>query len=124
MTPANTLTGAGARAGYPQLTVPAGYTSTQRRPVNISFNGTAYSEQTLLALGHAYEQATKLRAGRASSTRRCTGAPNTKPPSVYGAHCVCARARAAEAGREGAEAAVLARAGLDRDLQRRMARAR
>jgi hypothetical protein len=29
--------------------------------VNISFNGTAYSEDTLLALGYAYEQATHLR---------------------------------------------------------------
>ena len=114
MTPANTLTGVGARAGYPQLTVPAGYTSTQRRPVNISFNGPAYSEQTLLALGHAYEQATKLQRP-----------PSVINPALYALRrheaaerlrraLVCARSRAAEAGGEGAEAAVLARAGLDR----------
>jgi amidase len=61
MTPSGTLTGTGARAGYPQLTVPAGYDTGGRAPVNISFNGTAYSEDTLLALGYAYEQATQLR---------------------------------------------------------------
>ena len=61
MTPAGTLTGLGARAGYPQLTVPAGYDATARNPVNISFNGTRYSEPTLLALGYAFEQATHAR---------------------------------------------------------------
>jgi Asp-tRNA(Asn)/Glu-tRNA(Gln) amidotransferase A subunit family amidase len=61
LTPSGTLTGTGARAGYPQLTVPAGYDTAGRAPVNISFNGTAYSEDTLLALGYAYEQATQLR---------------------------------------------------------------
>lgn len=60
MTPAGTPTGTGARAGYPQLTVPPGYDAA-RNPVNISFNGTAYSEATLLALGYAYEQATRAR---------------------------------------------------------------
>ncbi|WP_196807175.1 amidase family protein [Candidatus Solirubrobacter pratensis] len=61
MTPSGTLTGLGARAGYPQLVVPAGYSATNRTPVGIAFNGTAYSEAKLLAFGYAYEQATKLR---------------------------------------------------------------
>lgn len=61
MTPAGTLTGTGARAGYPQLTVPAGYDADTRNPVNISFNGTRYTEATLLALGYAFEQATHAR---------------------------------------------------------------
>jgi Asp-tRNA(Asn)/Glu-tRNA(Gln) amidotransferase A subunit family amidase len=61
LTPSGTLTGTGARAGYPQLTIPAGYDPQGRAPVNVSFNGTAYSEATLLALGYAYEQATNLR---------------------------------------------------------------
>jgi len=60
MTPSGTMTGIGARAGYPQLVVPAGYGNT-RLPVGIAFNGTAYSEAKLLAFGYAYEQATKLR---------------------------------------------------------------
>ncbi|WP_211232928.1 amidase family protein [Solirubrobacter soli] len=61
MTPSGTLTGIGARAGYPQLVVPAGYAAGSRDPVGIAFNGTAYSEAKLLAFGYAYEQATKLR---------------------------------------------------------------
>ena len=61
LTPSGTLTGIGARAGYPQLTVPAGYNANNRRAVNVSFNGPAYSEARLLAFGYAYEQATKLR---------------------------------------------------------------
>ncbi|HEY6890792.1 MAG TPA: amidase family protein [Solirubrobacter sp.] len=61
LTPAGTLTGIGARAGYPQLVVPAGYAAGSRDPVGIGFNGTAYSEAKLLAFGYAYEQATKLR---------------------------------------------------------------
>jgi Asp-tRNA(Asn)/Glu-tRNA(Gln) amidotransferase A subunit family amidase len=61
MTPATTMTVIGARAGYPQLVVPAGYSATTRDPVGIAFNGTAYSEARLLAFGYAYEQATQLR---------------------------------------------------------------
>ena len=61
MTPSGTLTGIGARAGYPQLVVPAGYAAGTRDPVGIAFNGTAYSEAKLLAFGYAYEQQTKLR---------------------------------------------------------------
>jgi amidase len=61
MTPAGSLTGIGARAGYPQLVIPAGYMATTREPVGIAFNGTAYSEAKLLAFGYAYEQKTLLR---------------------------------------------------------------
>jgi amidase len=61
LTPAGQLTGIGARAGYPQLVIPAGYSAGARDPVGIAFNGTAYSEAKLLAFGHAYEQATMLR---------------------------------------------------------------
>jgi amidase len=46
--------------GYPDLIVPAGFTS-DRLPVTISFFGTAFSEPRLLALGYAFEQATKAR---------------------------------------------------------------
>jgi amidase len=48
-----------AVAGYPHVTVPAGY--VQGLPVGISFFGTAYSEPKLIALAYAFEQATKLR---------------------------------------------------------------
>jgi amidase len=48
-----------AVAGYPSITVPAGY--VYGLPVGISFFGTAYSEPVLIRLAYAYEQATKLR---------------------------------------------------------------
>src|SRR5262249_40351076 len=59
MTPSGTLTGTGARAGYPQIVVPAGYNLSNRLPVGIAFNGTAYSEAKLLAFAYAYEQKAK-----------------------------------------------------------------
>jgi amidase len=46
--------------GYPDLIVPAGFTS-DRLPVGISFIGTAFSEPRLLGLGYAFEQATRAR---------------------------------------------------------------
>jgi amidase len=51
----------GALAGYPSITVPAGYEPTNRRPFGISFLGQAWSEPTLIGYAHAYEQATQLR---------------------------------------------------------------
>lgn len=48
-----------AIAGYPHITVPAGFTNGL--PVGISFFGRAWSEPVLLRLAYAYEQATKHR---------------------------------------------------------------
>jgi len=48
-----------AVAGYPHLTVPAGF--VRDLPVGVSFVGAAWSEARLLALGYAYEQATHHR---------------------------------------------------------------
>jgi amidase len=48
-----------AVAGYPSVTVPAGYVFGL--PVGISFFGSAYSESVLLRLAYAFEQATKHR---------------------------------------------------------------
>jgi amidase len=50
---------AAAVAGYPSITVPAGYVFGM--PVGISFFGRAWTEPTLLKLAHAFEQATKVR---------------------------------------------------------------
>jgi amidase len=50
----------GARAGYPTIIVPAGFTP-DGAPVGLSFLGPAWSEAKLLRLAHAYEQATKHR---------------------------------------------------------------
>jgi len=48
-----------AVAGYPSVTVPAGYSFGL--PVGISFFGPAWTEPKLIRVAHAFEQATKLR---------------------------------------------------------------
>ena len=48
-----------AVAGYPNITVPAGY--VQGLPAGISFFGRAFSEPTLIKIAYAFEQATKMR---------------------------------------------------------------
>jgi amidase len=50
---------AAAVAGYPSITVPAGFVFGL--PVGISFFGLAWSEPVLLKLAFSFEQATKLR---------------------------------------------------------------
>jgi amidase len=50
---------ASAVAGYPHITVPAGYVFGL--PVGISFFASAWSEPTLIKLAYAFEQATKVR---------------------------------------------------------------
>ncbi|MBM7650690.1 amidase family protein [Neobacillus cucumis] len=49
-----------AKAGYPTITVPAGYTSAGE-PVGISFAGTAFSEPVLIEIAYAFEQITRCR---------------------------------------------------------------
>jgi amidase len=51
--------GPAAMAGYPAVSVPAGH--VQGMPVGITFMGRAFSEPKLIALAHAYEQATHAR---------------------------------------------------------------
>jgi amidase len=48
-----------AVAGYPNITVPAGY--VQGLPAGVSFFGPAFSEPTLIRIAYAFEQATKAR---------------------------------------------------------------
>jgi amidase len=48
-----------AVAGYPSITVPAGYVSGL--PVGISLIGRAWSEPLLIRLAYAFEQATRHR---------------------------------------------------------------
>jgi amidase len=48
-----------AVAGYPSVTVPAGF--VRGLPVGVSFIGRAWSEAKLISLAYAYEQATKHR---------------------------------------------------------------
>lgn len=49
-----------AIAGYPSITVPAGYTA-EGEPFGVTFTGTAYSESILIPFAYGFEQATKVR---------------------------------------------------------------
>ncbi|SIF28126.1 peptide amidase, GatA [Mycobacteroides abscessus subsp. abscessus] len=60
MTPNNFGAGIPAKAGYPSITVPAGY-SLENEPVGITFTGTAFSEAGLISMAYAFEQGTKVR---------------------------------------------------------------
>ena len=51
--------GPAAIAGYPNITVPAGYAGPL--PLGISFMASAWAEPELIALAYAYEQATRVR---------------------------------------------------------------
>jgi amidase len=53
------LTSFAAVAGYPSITVPAGF--VQGMPAGMSFFGRAFSEPTLIKIAYAFEQATKAR---------------------------------------------------------------
>jgi amidase len=50
---------AAAVAGYPSITVPAGFVFGM--PVGISFFGRAWSEQTLIGIAYGFEQASRRR---------------------------------------------------------------
>jgi amidase len=49
-----------AVAGYPNITVPAGF-ARGALPLGMSFFGGRFSEPALIALGYAFEQATHAR---------------------------------------------------------------
>ncbi|MFX3617100.1 MAG: amidase family protein [Sporolactobacillus sp.] len=49
-----------AKAGYPSITVPAGYTH-EGKPVGITFTGMAFSEPKLIELAYSFEQSTQFR---------------------------------------------------------------
>lgn len=53
------LTALAALAGYPHLSVPAG--QVDGLPIGVSFLGAAWTEDLLMGLGYAYEQASKKR---------------------------------------------------------------
>jgi Asp-tRNA(Asn)/Glu-tRNA(Gln) amidotransferase A subunit family amidase len=60
------LVGIADRAGYPVLTIPAGYggqnSSTGGDPIGVDLIASAYSEPTLLDYGYAFQHATNVRA--------------------------------------------------------------
>ncbi|GAB4075130.1 amidase family protein [Barrientosiimonas marina] len=60
LSPANAGADIPARAGYPSITVPGGFTN-EGQPLNVTFTGKAYSEPALIRLAYAFEQATNHR---------------------------------------------------------------
>jgi amidase len=50
-----------ARAGWPSIVLPAGYTANNRRPVGILFVGRRWTDDRLLQLAYAFEQAHPVR---------------------------------------------------------------
>jgi amidase len=48
-------------AGFPEMVVPMGYTTTQRRNIGVDISGGAYDELNIIGVGYVMEQATKLR---------------------------------------------------------------
>lgn len=70
--PQNRGAAAPAKAGYPSIVVPGGFTPPAGAVINpapfgVTFTGRAFSEPTLIALAYAYEQATKHRQAPASA---------------------------------------------------------
>jgi amidase len=79
----------GPQAGDPEITVPMGYTATQRRSVNVNINGGAYDELNLLGVGYVLEQATKLHKVPAEvdpAEYRCARTTPAEPFASRG-HC-------------------------------------
>ncbi len=60
LTPNNFGAGIPAKAGYPSITVPGGYTK-EGKPVGVTFTARAFEESTLIQIAYGYEQATKHR---------------------------------------------------------------
>ncbi|MGH2829837.1 MAG: amidase family protein, partial [Actinomycetota bacterium] len=54
--PNSTYVNVGAAAGYPTITVPAGYVGNGRTPLNLSFLGQAWDEPFLVGFAYAYER--------------------------------------------------------------------
>ncbi|GAA0384630.1 hypothetical protein Acor_47740 [Acrocarpospora corrugata] len=79
----------GPQAGYPTITIPMGYTATQRRAQAVQVHGAAYSEYDLLGVGYVIEQATKLRQPASlvnPSMYRCART-TPAPPFAARGHC-------------------------------------
>ncbi|WP_257985796.1 amidase family protein [Bacillus sp. M6-12] len=60
LSPNNFGAGLPAKAGYPSITVPAGYTN-EGKPLGVTFTAKAFEEGKLIEIGYSFEQAAKLR---------------------------------------------------------------
>lgn len=73
----------GPQAGYPQITIPMGYSDTTRRNQAVSVNGTAYSERDLIGVAYVIEQATKLRKAASEVNPSMYRCAHTTPLPPY-----------------------------------------
>jgi amidase len=79
----------GPQAGDPEITVPMGYTATQRRSQNVNVNGGPYDELNLIGVGYVIEQETKLHKAPAEvdpAAYRCAHTVPAEPFASRG-HC-------------------------------------
>ncbi len=77
------------QAGYPELVVPMGYTTTQRRNLGVDVFAGPYGERDLIGVGYVIEQATKLRkpVGEVNpASYRCARTVPAEPYASRG-HC-------------------------------------
>jgi amidase len=79
----------GPQAGLPEIAIPAGYTPTQRRSIDVDINGGAFDEVNLIGVGYVAEQGTKLHKAPAEvnpSMYRCAHTVPAEPFAKRG-HC-------------------------------------
>jgi amidase len=79
----------GPQAGYPEMVVPMGYTTTQRRNIGVDIDGGAYDELNILGVGYVMEQSTQLRQPAATvdpAAYRCADTVPAEPFASRG-HC-------------------------------------
>ena len=77
------------QAGEPEITIPMGYTPTQRRSINVNVIGGPYDELNLIGIGYVMEQSTKLRQPPAMvnpADYRCAHTVPAEPFASRG-HC-------------------------------------
>ena len=77
------------QAGYPEMVVPMGYTTTQRRNIGVDVFAGAYGERDIIGVGYVIEQATKLRqpVGQVDpASYRCARTVPAEPFASRG-HC-------------------------------------
>ncbi|HWC84972.1 MAG TPA: amidase family protein [Solirubrobacteraceae bacterium] len=77
------------QAGYPEMVVPMGYTSTQRRNIGVDITSGAYDEYDVIGIGYVLEQATHLRQPAAMvdpASYRCARTVPAEPFASRG-HC-------------------------------------
>ncbi|MDA0159779.1 amidase family protein [Solirubrobacter ginsenosidimutans] len=77
------------QAGYPEMVVPMGYTTTQRRNIGVDVFAGPYGERDIIGVGYVIEQGTKLRkpVGEVDpASYRCARTDVPEPYAARG-HC-------------------------------------